>query len=265
MPHNGKPAPVLLALALWLLWTAATWLLEGRLLTLQRPEAVEARVLYAVVANMVIGIVGSGMLLRWLIRGRRMRPERVGFASSPRRIIAVAAGTLLGFGAYVAQGAPTLEPVILLNGFAQVFVVSTAEVLVCWSLIGVALERSLAPRAGRWGSVGAAAGAAAFFGLYHYAHSPPFNTHTMVSILTTVGLITGVFFFVSRDVYGTIVFHNFLGLFGVLRALDEGGRLAAYTTIELPLIVGALLSLGLLVMIHLLWLRGNDPDPRVIE
>jgi hypothetical protein len=55
----------------------------------------------------------------------------------------------------------------------------------------------------------------------------------MIGGLTLVGLVTSVFF-VGRDVYGTIVFHNFLALFGVLRALAETGALVRYETPQAP-------------------------------
>ena len=48
-----------LALALYLLWVLVTYLLEGRILTLQRPEATGARLAYELVANILIGIGGS--------------------------------------------------------------------------------------------------------------------------------------------------------------------------------------------------------------
>ena len=43
-----------------------------------------------------------------------------------------------------------------------------------------------------------------------------------------IGLVTSVFFFVSRDVYGTIAFHNFLGILGVIRALEVSGNISAF-------------------------------------
>jgi hypothetical protein len=46
--------PLTLALALYLLWVLLTYLLEGRLLTFQRPDATAARFLYALVANILI-------------------------------------------------------------------------------------------------------------------------------------------------------------------------------------------------------------------
>ena len=57
-----------LALALYLLWALATYLLEGRILTLQRPEATGARLAYALVANIFVGIGGSVLVIRFLFR-----------------------------------------------------------------------------------------------------------------------------------------------------------------------------------------------------
>jgi hypothetical protein len=55
-----------LALGLYLLWVFVTYLLEGRIHTFQRPEAIGARLIYALVANIVIGIGGSALVIRSL-------------------------------------------------------------------------------------------------------------------------------------------------------------------------------------------------------
>ena len=243
-----------MALALWLCWTAVTYLLEGRVLTMARPEDTGARVLYAVIANLGVGIGGSAYVLRRLMRRGFLSPRRSGFSASWRTPVAVGVGVGLGVAAYVAQGAPTLHPIVLLNGYAQVLVVSVAEVLVCWAVVGGTLEAILRP-IGRVGSVLAALGATSLFGVYHFAHSPPFNTVGMVALLSVVGLATGGFFFVSRDAYGTIVFHNFLGLFGVLGALESAGRLGTYTEPRVPLIATGALSLVALVLAHVVFFR----------
>jgi hypothetical protein len=108
----------------------------------------------------------------------------------------------------------------------------------------------------------AAVVAAVLFGVYHYAHSPPFNTHAMVVLLTSVGLVTGTFFFISRDIYGTVVFHNFLGVFGVLGSLERSGRLETYTVPQLGLLGTAAAAVAVLAAIHLLCVRTRTrPAP----
>ena len=56
----------------------------------------------------------------------------------------------------------------------------------------------------------------------------------MVATLMVVGLVTGLYFFISRDVYGTMVFHNFLGTFGVAQALKAADKLDTMTTLQMP-------------------------------
>jgi CAAX prenyl protease-like protein len=92
------------------------------------------------------------------------------------------------------------------------------------------------------------------FGVYHFAHSPPFNTVGFVVLLTVIGLVTSLFYFVSRDVYGTIAFHNFAGILGVVRALESSGTLGSYERPLLALLVTAVVAVGLLVAAHVLWL-----------
>jgi hypothetical protein len=57
-----------LAIVLYLLWVFATYLLEGRIHTFLRPEAMGARLFYAVVANLLIGLGGSALVIRTLSR-----------------------------------------------------------------------------------------------------------------------------------------------------------------------------------------------------
>ena len=250
------PAAVALAFVLWACWFVATYLLEGRLLTLLRPDAVGARVRYLLVANLAIGTVAAGLVLRRLFRTGVVSSRQVGFHGVRRTVVAVLAGGVIGSGLYVAQGPPTLEPVVLLNGLAQVLAVTIPEVLVCWAVLGGALEGALVPRIGRWATAVAGSGAAVLFGVYHYAHSPPFNTLQLVALLTAVGVMTSVFFLLTRNVYGTIVFHNFMAAFGVLRALAQAGRLDAYSAPQPALIGSAIVALAALGAVHFLWLRA---------
>lgn len=211
------------AVVLFLVWSAATYLLEGRILTLQRPEATGARLLYALVANLLIGIGGSALVVRALSNAGAITPRQAGFQGFGHAILAVLVGAVLGFALHAAQGPPTFNPVVITNAYAQVLVVSVAEVLVCWAVVGSVSESLLQGRR-RWlAPILAAIIASVFFGVYHFAHSPPFNTVGFVLLLTAIGLVTSLFFFVSRDVYGTIAFHNFAGIFGVIQALERSG------------------------------------------
>jgi hypothetical protein len=116
---------------------------------------------------------------------------------------------------------------------------------------------------------GAALTASASFGLYHLAHSPPFNTARMVGLLTAVGLGTSVFFFVARDVYGTVAFHNGLALYGVATALDEAGASRGLERPNVVLLLTALGAMVLLVALHRRWLRPTSSrvvqaDPKLL-
>ena len=251
-----------LAIVLYLLWVFATYLLEGRIHTFLRPEAMGARLLYAVVANLLIGVGGSALVIRTLSRAGTMSAQQSGFRGFGHALIAVVIGVVLGLAFYALQGAPSWNPVVLINAYAQVLVTSIAEILVCWAVIGSLSQVVLQDR-GRWVSlIVAAIIASVLFGVYHFAHSPPFNTVPLVLFLSVIGLVTSVFFFVSRDVYGTIAFHNFLGILGVVRALETSGNLSTFERPIIPLLVMAMIAVALLIAAHVLWLNsGAAPTP----
>ena len=252
-----------LAAGLYLVWVLATYLLEGRIHTFLHPEAMGARFAYALVANILIGIGGSALVIRRLTRAGAVSTEQAGFRGFGHAAIAVVVGAVVGFAFYALQGAPSWNPVVLINAYAQVLVGSIAEILVCWAVIGSASQALLQDR-GRWVSlILAAIIASVLFGVFHFAHSPPFNTVSVVVLLSAVGLVTSVFFFVSRDVYGTIAFHNFLGIFGVIRALDASGNLATFERPIVPLLVMAVVAVALLIAAHVLWINSGTAPPRV--
>jgi hypothetical protein len=85
------------------------------------------------------------------------------------------------------------------------------------------------------------------FGAYHFAHSAPFNTVGMVAFLGVIGLLTSLVFFLSRDVYCTILFHDFPGVFGVVQAQAAQHNLGAFQTVQVPLVGTALAALLILV------------------
>src|SRR5688572_6763680 len=92
------------ALLLYLCWTLATYLLEGRTRVLLRPDAASDRMLYVLVANVAIGTFASILLLRRMIRQRAMTARHAGFSSISRSVLAVLAGGTLGFAVYAMQG-----------------------------------------------------------------------------------------------------------------------------------------------------------------
>jgi hypothetical protein len=180
--------------------------------------------------------------------------------------VAVVVGGVLGFALYVFQGAPTFNPVVIINAFAQVLVGSIAEVLVCWAVVGSVAEALLRDGRARWVSaILAAIVASVLFGVFHFAHSPPFNTVGTVAFLSVIGLVTSAFFFISRDVYGTIAFHNFQGIYGVIGALEASGNLAAFGRPMIPVLIMAVVAVALLIAAHVLWLSAgtSPPPPRV--
>ena len=248
------------SVGLYALWTGATYLLEGRPSTLLRPEAVNLRLAYSVLANLLVGILGALWVARRLLRAGTLRPERIGFGRAQRVAASTATGAALGWGAYYLQGAPSLDPLVIVNGFSQTLPVSAAEVLVCWTLLGGTIEAGLRLQGRAVAVVSSAVVASIAFGLYHVAHSPPFNTPAMILTLSIAGLATSVFFLVSRDVYGTILFHNFLAVFGVVNALAAAGALAGYAEPKTPLYVMAVISVLVLVMADVFWLRQRGSE-----
>lgn len=245
------------ALALFTAWMAGTYLFEGLPRALLRPEAAALRLAYAVVVNLGIGVLGSLWVLRRLLGTGVLTRRSAGLAADRRAAIGAVTGLILGAALFLAQRPPTLDPVVLLNTFSQVFVVSTAEVLVCWSVAGAAIEAILRARrvSAPWAWAGVAA--SVLFGLYHFAHSSPFNNPRMVFFLSAVGLITSTFFFIARSAYGTILLHNFLGLFGVLDAMAQVGQLGAFERPALPLIATAVATIVLITTLQRAWLRPS--------
>jgi len=254
---QGQRHVLLVAVGFFTVWAVATWIFEGRIQTLLRADATADRIVYAFAVNLLLGIGGGLLLLRvWVKRGVTT-PGRIGFQPSRRTVWAVCSGFALGLAAYFLQGTPSTNPVVIGNAFAQVFVVSAAEVVVCWAVVGAATEAALHRRGTVLSTGGAAVVASVLFGLYHYAHSAPFNTLPMVALLSVVGLVTGAFFFVSRDVFGTVVFHNFLGTFGVLKALAAANALNSLERWQMPLLFTATLTGLVLAAGYLLLSRGS--------
>lgn len=243
-----KQGLLIAALGFFLLWSVVTWFFEGRLDTLLRPEAIVDRVVYAFIVNLLLGIGGGIWFLRYWKQRGALDMRKTGFRHDHRTVISIVVGVGLGSAGYVLQGAPSRELIVIVNAFAQVLPVSTAEVIVCWSVVAVATESALASHGSAVSVAVAAVVASVLFGIYHYAHSPPFNTFPKVALLSVVGLATSAFYFISRDVAGTVVFHNFLGTFGVVHALADANALTSLQELQVSLVVTALVTAALLVI-----------------
>ena len=243
------------ALALYALWVIATYLLEGLPGTLIRPEAVGLRLVYALIANLAIGILLPLWVIRRALRSGLGSPEDYGFSGARRTLLSVVAGGLAGYALFHLAQAEPAHPLVVLNSFAQVWVVSVAEIVVCWALVGATLHVALRS----WNRIGAvliaAVVASVLFGVYHFAHSAPFNEFGMVAFLTAIGFVTSLWWFVSRDVYGTSVFHNFFGVTGVLAALKAGGLVPERPELAVPLVITALVVTAALAWPGLAWIR----------
>jgi hypothetical protein len=230
-------------------WVGATYLLEGLPGTLRRPEAEGLRALYAVVANVLVGVGGAGLVLTRVL-GPRIAPPATAGINPPRRAIAMAAvGLAAGAAVYGLLSPPARGITTLVNGFAQVLPVSAAEVLVCWAAPSAVAAgwRSPDPRMAR---LAALVPGSILFGLYHVAHSPPFNTPSAILFLTAVGAMTGVFFLASGDLWATIFFHNALALHGVLATLERAPELAPPSDIRPSLVALALMTLLAVAVVH---------------
>jgi len=253
--RSGRKA-VTVVLGVWVIWTLATWWFEGRITTFARPAAMLDRLIYTGLVNILAGTLGAACALRYLLQGKFLSQPPLGFGSPARTLVWVPAGLAAGLVLYFGQGAPSTDAIVIVNGFAQVLSVSIAEVMVCWALLA-GVFASVIP-GGRWARHPIAALIASLlFGVYHFAHSAPFNTLAMVSLLILIGLLTSAFFFISRDVYATIVFHNFLGVFGVIRAFAAQDKLSAFQVPQWPLIGTAAISLAVLVLADKLVIRRS--------
>jgi hypothetical protein len=241
------------AIGFFALWMLATYLLEARVGTFLRPDATN-RFVYTVVANMLIGTIGSALVIRAIVRRAKLPRVTTYGIARPFRILALIPVAALVGGLFLAgQELPTSDPVTLANASAQVLVVSIAEVVVCWTLFGAVLRNALGP--GVMSAAIAIVLTALAFGAYHFAHSPPFNTPAMVLLLSAVGVATGLFFFLGGDLYSTTVLHNAFAIRGVIQALAESGHLDRYASPQFPLIATAIAAVVVLVIADVVLIR----------
>lgn len=246
---NSRSALKLIAIALsiYVIWVAATYILEGRIHLLQRVDPI-GRMTYVLIANVVIGTVLSGIAIRYLLRAQLVKPEQLGLNKSRVRTAAIIAlGAVGGLTLFLVQSPRTTEPIVVFNVFMQVLPVSIAEVMVCWALIGSSVE-SLAKNNNTGKVLSVIVGAIAasvLFGVYHYAHSPPFNQTSIVFFLMLPSIATALIYFLGRDIYAAVIVQNFMGIFGVIGSLPN---LEVFRQPMVPIYVLSAISIAALVV-----------------
>src|SRR3712207_6382790 len=107
-----------MGLLVYLVWTFLTYLLEGRISLTQHPTVL-GRILYVVTANVLIGIVAAVWVVRSAVKAGAVQLGQLGFRALPRTRIAVMLAFVLGFGMFALLNPPSLEPIVVLNIFAQ--------------------------------------------------------------------------------------------------------------------------------------------------
>lgn len=249
---------IITAVAIYLGWMLATYLLEGRVHLLQKPNPL-ARLTYAVIANMIIGTVIAIWLLGPSILQRFVTIPQLGFQSPLKRVItAVIIAGLIGFALFVIQKPASLNAIVILNVFSQTLPGSIAEVVICWAVVGTAFE-SIFFRQKPKKIISIIVGAAVstiLFGIYHFAHSPPFNQPNMVLFIMYPGVLTSIVYFIGRDIYAAVVFHNFQALLGVMNNV----KIESLLHFAYPVIIIAIASIAILVISDLLVVRKTKRD-----
>jgi membrane protease YdiL (CAAX protease family) len=241
---------IMIAIAIYFVWTFATYIFEGRVNLLHRDDPL-GRFEYSVIVNMIIGTVVAILVIKPTIiasgqlSSGQLSSRQIGFRSAKNTAVLVAVAGTIGFLLFVIQGPTSLHPIVILNVFSQTLPTSIAEVVVCWAVIGASMESFSKNRLGKKLSV--IVGiiiSTVLFGVYHFAHSEPFNQVSMVMILMLPGLLTSIVYFVGRNIYATVVFHNFQALFGVLASVEVADMLQ----IQFPVVLLAVVSVLVLII-----------------
>ena len=229
-------------------------LLEGRVNLLQKPDPL-GRFTYTIIANIAIGTVIAIWLLKPSISEGFLTIRQLGFQSLKRILIAVTIAGIIGFLLFIAQRPVSVDPIVIVNIFFQTLPTSIAEVVICWAAIGTTFESVAGDRGRIIAIILGATLATILFGIYHFAHSPPFNEPEMVLFLMYPGVLTSLVYFIGRDIYATIIFHNFQALFGVMM----GVNVVSFTQPIYPILILAGISMLALAILDLILVRKTGP------
>lgn len=235
----------IIPILIYLIWTLVTYLLEGRVDLLHKNDPV-GRLEYTIIANIVIGIGLSMIFVKYALSAGLFSAKQIGLRSITNTVILTAVTSIVGFFLFYVQGPSTLNPTAITNVFLQTLPVSIAEVIVCWVIVGASVESLDNNRLGKKKTsliVGLLI-STVVFGVYHFAHSAPFNQPQVVFFLMLPGILTGVVYFLGLNIYATIVFHNFQALFGVLASVP----LSQMLQIQIPIVLLAGISIVTLII-----------------
>ncbi len=249
---------IAIALSIYVIWVAATYILEGRIHLFQKVDPI-GRMTYVIIANIAIGTVLSAIAIRYLLKAQLVKPEQSGLNKSRLRTAAIIASAAAGgLALFMLQNPRTTEPIVVFNAFMQVLPVSIAEVMICWALVGSSFE-SLARKKNKERLVSSvivgAIAASVLFGVYHYAHSPPFNQTNMVLFLMLPSIATAVTYFLGRDIYAAVIVQNFMGIVGVMAGLPN---LEVYRQPIVPIYALSAISVAALVISVSLMLKRSQ-------
>jgi hypothetical protein len=73
--RNAAVKLIAIALSLYVIWVATTYILEGRIHLFQKVDPI-GRMTYVVIANIAIGTVLSAIAIRYLMRAQLVKPEQ---------------------------------------------------------------------------------------------------------------------------------------------------------------------------------------------
>jgi hypothetical protein len=88
----------------------------------------------------------------------------------------------------------------------------------------------------------------------------------MVLLLMYPGILTSIIYFIGRDIYAAIIFHNFQALFGVMAGIS----IEPFTRLLYPVIILGIASMFVLVISDMLLIRrrmniGNSVDTTITD
>lgn len=270
---------ILLSLSVYIVWTFATYIFEGRVNLLQRVDPI-GRIEYAVIANILVGTVFAFMVLKASLRSNFVTIRQLGFQCPRRILIMVVVAIVIGFILFLTSNPATTNATVIANIFAQTLPGSIAEVVVCWAIVGTAFESLLRSKMHGKDDLNSKKGAIlhldwtairrrkvttvsvlsllmggivsiVLFGIYHFAHSPPFNQPNTVLFLMIPAILTSIFYFIGQEIYSTITIHNFLALIGVSGSID----ITALTQPLYPVIIIAFISVLVLIASYMFLIR----------